>query len=198
MKQNILLLLIPVLINTCTAKTPKTSFAADNDTAVTATAGAVKPTDDEVIKDTRDDATDSSPSLFSDATWVDTGYGFSVPNIMTQSDEIWVDDVPAYLNKWNYEEVCLAHWPLLGTWAVTNYPDIDFFLTETVKIKTITYVNSSETIFSGYADDGRIWYMNKEILMGGVVDHAKVLVLIYPKEMQSDVEELIDIVKRWR
>jgi hypothetical protein len=39
--------------------------------------------------------------------------------------------------------------------------------------------------------------MKKRLLEGGEVVHAKSLVLIYPKSMQSEVEKLIEVVKGW-
>ena len=145
-----------------------------------------------------DDAkTGSFADLLDKATWVKTEYGFKFPNCMTPSNEIWVEDVPASLYRWNYEDVCLACWPLLGTWAVMEYPETGSYLTEDVHVKNITYQNSNGTVFSGYTTDGRIWYMKKKLTEGGEVVHAKILVLIYPKAMQGEEKRLIDVVKGW-
>ena len=145
-----------------------------------------------------DDAkSESFADLLNKATWLNTEYGFKFPNCMTPSNEIWVDDVPGSLYRWDYEDVCLACWPLLGTWAVIEYPETSSYLTEDVHVKNITYHNSNGTVFSGYATDGRIWYMKKKLTKGGEVTHAKILVLLYPKAMQSDVEKLIEVVKGW-
>jgi hypothetical protein len=145
-----------------------------------------------------DDAkSESFADLLSKSTWVNTEYGFKFPNCMTPSSEIWVDDVPASLDRWNYEDVCLACWPLLGTWAVIEYPETGSYLTEDVHVKSSTYRNSDDTVFSGYATDGRIWYMKKKLTKGGEVTHAKILVLLYPKDMQSDMTKLIEVVKGW-
>ena len=147
---------------------------------------------------TWDDAKEETfADLLNKATWVNTEYGFKFPNCMTPSSEIWLDEVPASLYRWNYEDVCLVCWPLLGTWAVTDYPDTDSYLTEDMHVKSITYRNGDGTVFSGYATDGRIWYMKKKLAKGGEVTHAKILVLLYPKAMQSDVTKLIEVVKGW-
>ena len=82
-----------------------------------------------------------------------------------------------------------------GRW--TEYPETGSYLTEDVHVKSITYQNSNGTVFSGYATDGRIWYMKKKLTKGGEVTHANILVLLYPKAMQSDVEKLIEVVKGW-
>ena len=74
---------------------------------------------------------------------------------------------------------------------------MESYLTEDVHVKSITYRNGDDSVFSGYASDGRIWYMKKKLTKGGEVIHAKILVLLYPKAMQSDVEKLIEVVKRW-
>jgi hypothetical protein len=117
---------------------------------------------------------------------------------MTPSSEIWLDEVPASLYRWNYEDVCLACWPLLGAWAVGEYPEKDCYLTEDVKVANVTYREGNGEIFSGNTTDGRIWYMKKKLTKGGEVTHAKILVLLYPKAMQSDVGKLIEVVKGWK
>lgn len=145
-----------------------------------------------------DDAkSESFADLIGKSGWHNTDYGFRVPDIMTPSSEIWVDEVPGALYRWNYEDVCLVCWPLLGTWAVTDYPDTDSYLTEDVQVKSITYRSGDDSVFSGYATDSRIWYMKKKLTKGGEVTHAKILVLLYPKAMQSDVTKLIAVVKAW-
>ena len=145
-----------------------------------------------------DDAKEESfADLIDKATWVNTDYGFRVPDIMTPSSEIWLEDIPAFVYQWTYKDVCLACWPLLGAWAVTDYPDTDSYLTEDVHVKDITYRNGDDSVFSGYATDGRIWYMKKRLMVGRDVAHAKILVLLYPKAMQSDVTKLIEVVKGW-
>ena len=152
----------------------------------------------EIEEVTWDDAKlESFADLLNKATWLNTEYGFKFPNCMTPSNEIWVDDVPGALYRWNYEDVCLACWPLLGAWAVGEYPEKGSYLTENVHVKSITYRNGDDSVFSGYASDGRIWYMKKKLTKGGEVTHAKILVLLYPKAMQSDVEKLIEVVKGW-
>lgn len=147
---------------------------------------------------TWDDAVESLGALIDNATWYNTKYGFKAPDVMTPSSEIWVEDVPAHLYRWDYEEVCLAYWPLLGAWAVTDYPEPDSFLTESVHVRSVTYSSGDGSVFSGYTSDGRVWYMKKVLLRGGEVVHAKALVLIYPKSQQSDVEKLVGIVKVWK
>ena len=152
----------------------------------------------EIEEVTWDDAKEETfGDLLSKATWVNTEYGFKFPNCMTPSSEIWLDEVPGTLYRWNYEDVCLACWPLLGAWAVGEYPEKDSYLTEDVKVTNVTYRGGNGEIFSGNTTDGRIWYMKKKLTKGGEVTHAKILVLLYPTAMQSDVEKLIEVVKGW-
>ena len=139
----------------------------------------------------------SLSDLMNNATWYTTDYGFKMPNFFTPSTDIFVDDVPATFQRWTYDDVCIACWPQLGSWAVTDYPAAKHNLTKDVLIRNVTYSNSAGTVFSGYASDGRIWYMKKKTLSGREVDNAKVLVLIYPKSKQTDVKPLIDVVKGW-
>lgn len=57
---------------------------------------------------TWDNAVESFAALLDKAKWTKTEFNFKVPDLMTPSSEIWVDDVPASVNRWDYEDVCLA------------------------------------------------------------------------------------------
>ena len=72
-----------------------------------------------------------------------------VPNFFTPSTDIYVEDVATSFQRWTYDEVCMAYWPLLGAWAVDEYPDTNCYLTEDVKIENVTYHNGNGTVFSG-------------------------------------------------
>lgn len=150
---------------------------------------------------TWDDATHASDASLSgmlkNCSWYKTEYGFKMPDFMMASSPIFVDDVPADMQKWTYGGICVACWPMLGAWAVMEYPDSGNYLTEDVMVRNVTYANGVGIVFSGYTDDGRIWYMKKRILDGGDVTHAAALVLIYPKENKDEVNPLINIVKKW-
>ena len=194
MKQTLSFLFALFLLSGCGSKTAR---PVANEESVAQTTKRPTPQNDQTTNPPNDQTEDTFADLLSKATWVNTEYGFKFPNCMTPSSEIWVDEVPAFLYRWNYEDVCLACWPLLGTWAVIEYPETGSYLTEDVHVKNITYQNGDDTVFSGYATDGRIWYMKKKLTKGGEVTHAKILVLLYPKAMQSDVTKLIEIVKGW-
>ena len=91
----------------------------------------------------------------------------------------------------------LCYWPLIGSGATLDIPSPGYNISETVCIKNVTY-SSKHGIYSGYADDGRIWYMKKIIYNGGEVVSSKLLVLIYPKSMQSEATPFINIIQNWR
>ncbi len=150
------------------------------------------------IEEIKLDATvDSFADLLDKAEWYNTEYGFRVPKFMTPSSDIWVDDAPGSVVRWDYNDICLSCWPMLGAWAVTDYPEVDSYLTEAVKVKCVTNRNNEGSLISGDTDDGRIWYMKKQMIEGRETLHAKVLILIYPGTMQPDVGKLIDVVKGW-
>ena len=184
MKQTLSFLFALFLLSGCGSKTAK-PVANDESVAPIDTVASEVPKGE------------TFADLLNKAKWFNTEYGFKFPNCMTPSSEIWVDEVPGSLYRWNYEDVCLACWPLLGAWAVGEYPEKDSYLTEDVHVKSITYRNGDGTVFSGYASDGRIWYMKKKLTRGAEVTHAKILVLLYPKAMQSEVTKLIEVVKGW-
>ena len=184
MKQTLSFLFALFLLSGCGSKTAK-PVANDESVAPIDTVASEVPKGE------------TFADLLNKAKWFNTEYGFKFPNCMTPSSEIWVDEVPGSLYRWNYKDVCLACWPLLGAWAVGEYPEKDSYLTEDVHVKSITYRNGDGTVFSGYASDGRIWYMKKKLTRGAEVTHAKILVLLYPKAMQSEVTKLIEVVKGW-
>lgn len=140
----------------------------------------------------------SFTSLMNNAKWVSTEYGFRYPDFMTASPEVFVDDIPASVNKWEYKDVTMACWPMIGAWAVDDFPAVGSYLTEKVTIKSITYKNGKGSIFSGYTNDDRIWYLHKYLVHGQAVTHVKALVVIYPKTKQAKVKKLINVVKNWR
>lgn len=140
----------------------------------------------------------SFATLMNNAKWVSTQYGFRHPDFMAESPEVFVDDIPASVNKWSYNDVTMACWPMIGAWAVDDFPAIGSYLTEKVTIKNITYKNSKGSIFSGYTNDDRIWYMHKCLVHGQDVTHVKALAVIYPKSKQANIKKLINVVKNWR
>ena len=142
------------------------------------------------------DETNSLSDYMEKGHWTSTEGGFKVPAIMNSTPEVFVDEIPASVKEWYHGNVSICYWPLLGVWAVDEYPDIGRYVSKSVKISSITYSNKSGSVFSGYTNDGRIWYMKKRI-SGGEVPHAHILVLIYPKTMTSDLMKLIEEVKAW-
>lgn len=139
----------------------------------------------------------SFSTLINNATWYSSDYGFKIPDFMTPSTDIFVENVPASFQRWTYDDICVSCWPYLGSWAISDYPTPNQYLTEDVLIKSVTYQSGSKTIFSGYTNDGRIWYMKKKLISGRAVDNIKSLVLIYPKSKQAEIKSMIDVVKGW-
>lgn len=130
-------------------------------------------------------------------SWRKTTAGYKVPAFFSQR-RIDVDDIPAMVVKNMSGKVEMNCWPLLGNWAtfVANYPVQGSYLNDKVRIKRITYT-SKTGVYSGYATDGRIFYMKLHIYSGGEVAHASSLVLLYPKDYQKSVGKLIDVVCKW-
>lgn len=152
-----------------------------------------------IVHITWDDASSESSvsGLIGNSTWYDTEYGFKMPDFMTPSTPIFVDDVPGEFQRWTFDDICVACWPSLGSWAVTDYPAAGHYLTEDVLVRSVTYHNSQGTICSGTATDGRVWYMKKKTLAGASAAHVSALVLLYPKDKQDDVKAFVSIVRKW-
>ncbi|HBI99343.1 MAG TPA: hypothetical protein DDY66_08635, partial [Prevotella sp.] len=61
--------------------------------------------------------------------------------------------------------------------------------------KLDTYKNVKKHIYSGYASDGRIFYLKTRVLDGGEVNHLAVLCLLYERNAENDNMPLIEEVK---
>lgn len=144
-----------------------------------------------------EDGNASTDEAIEKETWVDTPYGFSIPSDWNGGNEIFNDDLCASIITYYKGQMQLCYWPLIGSGATLDIPSPGYNISETVCIKNVTY-SSKNGVYSGYANDGRIWYMKKVIYNGGEVVHSKLLVLIYPKSMQSEATPFINIIKNWR
>lgn len=131
--------------------------------------------------------------------WIGGEGTFRVPDFLSQSGEEFVEDVPASVYTYWYDRVNLCYWPLLGNWATDddNFPTRGCHVSSTAKIAKVTYRAPRKGIFSGYTDDGRIFYLKRLNTIYDVVSHAAVLALIYPEKYQEAVQPLIKEVLKW-
>lgn len=139
---------------------------------------------------------DSFESKMENPTWVALSEGFSLPDFMNAPTETFVEDVPASVITYKYDDVELCYWPLLGNWAVRDFPSEDCYVSSEATIRDITYKQESKGIYSGYTTDGRIYYLKIKV-MDDEVEHLKVLALIYPKAKQDSADKLIKSVQSW-
>ena len=88
---------------------------------------------------------------------------------------------------------------MLGAWAVIddNFPNEGQQLINKVKMKKITYYPRGKGVFSGFTNDGRIFYAKCKPTEGGMVTDLEVLALIYPKSYQKSVDVLIKQIASW-
>ena len=121
---------------------------------------------------------------------------FRYPDFFSYS-ESYVDDMPATVEVYSYGPVLLCYWPLIGAWSVDEYPGEGRFVSSTTKIKDVTYKHEGKGVYSGYTENGNIYYMKKKIMEGEFVSHSCVLALVYPKKYDSEIKDLIDIIKNW-
>ena len=131
--------------------------------------------------------------------WIEGKGSFRVPDFLSQSGEEFVGDVPASVYTYWYDRVNLCYWPLLGNWATDDedFPVKGCYVSSTAKIAKVTYRAPQKGIYSGYTDDGRIFYLKRLNTIHDVVTHAVVLVLIYPEKYQEAVQPLIKQVLNW-
>ncbi len=143
-----------------------------------------------------------SPTSFSrlikHVEWQWHPWNFQYPSFMTDAnydEHRAVDEYCGILNLHTWGDVELCYWPL-RSYAVA-YPDKGTDITPNAKVSIVTYSSKHKGIYSGYTEDGRIFYMKMKVLPGDVIDFTATLVLIYPKEYQPHIEPLIDIVHQW-
>ena len=123
-------------------------------------------------------------------------YNFMYPDFMNSSSH-FMDDVPGDVEVYSWQSVQLAYWPLLGYWAVDSFADTGNWVSYNSKVSNVTYKSERLGIYSGYTNDGRIYYLKTKVLNGGDVPHATVLALIYPPEFKEYIKELTEVVRTW-
>ena len=131
------------------------------------------------------------------AKWKKSGFGFTYPSFFV-AREVFDDDIPTLYNTYSWRKVMLGYC-LLGAWAVIddNFPNEGQQLINKVKMKKITYYPRGKGVFSGFTNDGRIFYAKCKPTEGGMVTHLEVLALIYPKSYQKSVDVLIKQIASW-
>lgn len=125
--------------------------------------------------------------------WKSTEFGFRCMANMIYK-EIFEDNVPTtfyvYVNA-----VSELSYSVMGAWAVMDFPAVEQYIAPGITIANITYKNVKKHIYSGYASDGRIFYLKTRVLDGGEVNHLAVLCLLYEKNAENDNMPLIEEVK---
>ena len=131
------------------------------------------------------------------AKWKKSGLGFTYPSFFV-AREVFDDDIPTLYNTYSWRKVMLGYCSL-GAWAVIddNFPNEGQQLINKVKMKKITYYPRGKGVFSGFTNDGRIFYAKCKPTEGGMVTHLEVLALIYPKSYQKSVDVLIKQIASW-
>lgn len=126
-------------------------------------------------------------------TWKSTEFGFRCMANMIYK-EIFEDNVPTtfyvYVNA-----VSELSYSVMGAWAVMDFPAVEQYIAPGITIANITYKNVKKHIYSGYASDGRIFYLKTRVLDGGEVNHLAVLCLLYERNAENDNMPLIEEVK---
>ncbi len=159
--------------------------------------GSTEETD--ALKDTPAVKTEETlAQLLTNAEWESAEGGFQYPKFMRRS-ESFIADIPASVKSFSWKNVDLCYWPLIGAWAVSNesFPSKSCYVTATDQVEDISYKAESKGIFSGHTADGRIFYLKKRFSEGDAVRHVMVLAIVYPEELQNDVQPFIDMILNW-
>lgn len=147
--------------------------------------------------------TRSFSELMKSVNWNKSKYGdFMVPNFFTEGESVSVENDLYSVDRYYYGnvEICCG-W--LGSWALDDsYPAEGDELSKGIFIESITYHSKKKNIYSGYVNDGRIYYMKMVYHFtdwGDGYGHTDVLFLvsIYPKEYKEAVTPIVNMIKNW-
>ena len=150
--------------------------------------------------------------------WHNDGFGVKIPSFFKIHHSEMIEEAPGVVNVWEYGDIKICAWYGLGFWAsvegdfpVGEYHEV--YLSNTQVSATITYQSKEEEhcfpdgfpaysyqVFSGYTHDGMVYYLKRHCYTWNrdFGPHVNVVVLIYPKELQSQVKPLIEMVKTWK
>ncbi len=135
--------------------------------------------------------------LLKNCNWIKHSDGFQYPEFFEQH-QVFLDEIPADVEIYNYDSIELCYWPSLGVWSVADeFPSEGLYLSPTETVKNVTYRAESKGIASGYTNSGKIYYLKQKIMHGEGVDHSKFLVLINPTEYNKSVEKITNMVAKW-
>lgn len=135
--------------------------------------------------------------LMMNCSWIEHNEGFQYPDFFEQH-QVFLDEIPADVEIYNYDSIELCYWPSLGVWSVADeFPSEGLYLSPTETVKNVTYRAESKGIASGYTNSGKIYYLKQKIMHGEGVDHSKFLVLINPTEYNKSVEKITNMVAKW-
>jgi len=137
-------------------------------------------------------------NLMQNSNWIDSEEGgFRYPDFFKHS-ESFVEEVPGSVTVYNYEPIVLCYWPMLGAWSTElDFVSDGLVISPTEKVKNVTYKVESKGIASGYTHSGKIYYLKRRIMSGGLVDHGKILVVINPPEYNKSVESITKMIAKW-
>lgn len=142
---------------------------------------------------------DSSTSSFSQkmesTEWVDKD-GLKIPAFMNNSDAFETDEDGNNYYVYSYDSVILSSSPRVG-WTAYDFPDDSKTISPGVYMKTFTYNSKKNLIWSGYTNDGRIFYTAMKEYPEGQVKSSCIWSVIYPKEEQNAVEPIIQEIAKW-
>ena len=97
---------------------------------------------------------------------------------------------------YSYDSVILSSSPRVG-WTAYDFPDDSKTISPGVYMKTFTYNSKKNLIWSGYTNDGRIFYTAMKEYPEGQVKSSCIWSVIYPKEEQNAVEPIIQEIAKW-
>lgn len=157
--------------------------------------------DDDYIEDYNGEETESFSELMKTADWIKSEYcNFMVPTFFIKGESVSVENGSCSIDRYYYgnTEICCG---MFGCNDIEPYKGME--LSKNVFINNITYHSKKKNIYSGYVNDGRIYYMKMSAHFtdwGEGIGHTDMLFLavISPEKYKKAVTPIINMIKDWQ
>ncbi len=140
----------------------------------------------------------SFTQLLEQAQWSVIDGSLRYPSFMRHTQSR-VAAVPALVDVYRWKAVDLCFWARIGSWAMSaaSYPVDGCYLTATDRIADVTVKDDEKGLYAGHAVSKKMYYMKKKVVHEANSDHVVVAVVVFPEDMDAEVQQLKDMVREW-
>ena len=140
----------------------------------------------------------SFTQLMEQAQWSVIDGTLRYPSFMRHTQSR-VAAVPALVDVYGWKAVELCHWSHIGSWASApaSFPVDGCYLTATDRIADVTVKDDDKGLYAGHAVSKKMYYMKKKVVHEANTDYVTVAVVVFPEDMDAEVQQLKDMVREW-